>query len=523
MENNTNIQQELLDVIVAKPHQLDIDINIILKSIIESISYEYLCDSLKDDFDLAVLAIKKNTRNFRYLSERLKDSKDLALLALEQNDNNRVMLSDLSERLKKDKEIALLAMEKDVANFRYIDKVWFEDPDFITACLKDRKYFYGSPYEVFAPQYQNDREITLKMSLGRGFPLEAVPEKFKNDKEIVRNSIKSKEENIKYLGSELKQDKNFLEELYLIDNGILFYMDEEIKSKFFTTKICSKEHYGRKLIYEKVFDGCIINSEIQINCAYIQEGKVEVMRFENFPILTYEGDGPVGSYLKERYLCNIIISGNFVFFSRENSGLETSTHHLSKNHSYLPPQSNDDFLKHEVYLIPESTNIISYNNLEDFPRLYFGTSQFFPIGVKLFPEFSSYNTALTMLSQKKAYGKSEFKRINNHTLQTISEDLIDIYGAAEVYVDGYGWRFLIPHQEGTLKALEVLKSTTMTDDLNWLKSQNGVLDNEELNSKSKLEKRIKTLEIALKFSNDDHKNGIEKLIKAYKILLKYGN
>jgi len=39
-----------------------------------------------------------------------------------------------------------------------------------------------------------------------------------------------------------------------------------------------------------------------------------------------------------------------------------------------------------------------------------------------------------------------------------------------VYIEGKGWRFLIPNKEGVLKSLEVLNQTDDQDDLNWIKS-----------------------------------------------------
>jgi hypothetical protein len=50
-----------------------------------------------------------------------------------------------------------------------------------------------------------------------------------------------------------------------------------------------------------------------------------------------------------------------------------------------------------------------------------------------------------------------------------------------VYVDGFGWRFLIPHKDGALKALDVLKSTTDKDDIDWIKSQSGDLNEYQIN------------------------------------------
>ena len=370
-----------------------------------------------------------------------------------------------------------MAMEKQSDDYSYIDEAWFEDPDIINACLKDREYFFGSAYRVFATRFQEDREITLKMSLGRDFPLEAAPDEFKNDKAIVLNAIKSDANNFKHIGHDLLKDVDFIKELYAANDGILYYMDENLKSKLFTTSICSSEHYGRKIIYEMVIDdGYVQNYQRPVKVGFVQKDDAKVVHCENFPVLTYENDGPVGSYLSNRYLCNFLLCGNFVFFIKENSGGQTFTHHLSKNDGYGPgPQASDDFLKHEVYLIPESITEFSYNNLDVLPRLYFGRTDYLPNGIKLFSDYNSYSEALTILNQEEIYGEPKIKKINDNTLEVIAFNIDEIFGAALVYVEGFGWRFLIPHKEGALKALEELKVTTDIDDLNWIKSQSGDL------------------------------------------------
>jgi hypothetical protein len=315
------------------------------------------------------------------------------------------------------------------------------------------------------------------MSLGRDFPLEAAPEKFKNDKEIVQNAIQSNANNFEHIGQELLKDADFIKELYATNDGILYYMNENLKSQLFTTRICSSEHYGKKIIYEMVIDDSYVqNQQRSVRVGYVQQGDVKVTRCENFPVLTYEDDGPVGSYLTYRYLCNFLLIGNFVFFIKENSGSQTFTHHLFKNETYGPgPQPSDDFLKHEVYLIPESITEFSYGNLNVLPRIYYGKTDNISKGIKLFPDKNSYSEALTILKQEEIYGKPKFKKINDNTLEVILGNTDEIFGAALVFLDGYGWRFLIPHREGALKALDVLKSTIINDDLNWIKAQTGKL------------------------------------------------
>jgi hypothetical protein len=119
--------------------------------------------------------------------------------------------------------------------------------------------------------------------------------------------------------------------------------------------------------------------------------------------------------------------------------------------------------------------LFEYSNLSHFPRIYYGREPNYPNSIKLFSSEESYKEALTVLKQEKSYGEPRFIKTTENTLQSISIPVDEIFGAARIYVDGFGWRFLIPNPEGALKALEVLKSTSGEDDLKWIKSQNGKL------------------------------------------------
>ena len=473
--------KELLDIILSK-------------KVDATYSFEHFPPEYRDNEDIAKKVVGDDAGCFKYLSERLRNNKEIAIIAasgswyaLEEMpdamlDDKDVVLSavqnhdfirgieKISDRLKKDIEIVIASVLKANSSLEYFPDEFKNDNKVIEACLKGD----GSAYKYFSERFKNDRNIALQMSAKYNFDLSAAPEIFRSDKEIVKNAVKENDYNYQYIGKELLSDLDYLRELYIINDRILSRMDEEIKTKLFTTTIESVEHYGRKIIYEMVIDKhSVQNYQRPVKVGFVQKDDAKVVHCENFPFLTYEDDGPVGSYLSYRYLCNFLLCGNFVLFIKENSGGQTLTHHLSKkNDGYGPgPQASDDFLKHEVYLIPESITKFSYDNLDVLPRLYFGRTDYLPNGIKLFSDYNSYSEALTILNQESIHVKSKFKKINDQTLEVIPDGSDEIFGAARVFVDGYGWRFLIPHEEGALKALEVLKSTTINDDLNWIKNK----------------------------------------------------
>lgn len=447
--------------------------------------FQYLSERLRDNREIALSAVKNGGGYLKYASLRLRDDKEFVKIALK--NNTWSTLRSVSERLKNDIEIVLAYVSIDNRTLQDFADEFKDNQRVIEECMKERKsdwsekmFIQGAAYQYFSDRFKTNREIALHMSLGTDFNLGSAPENFRKDKEIVKNAVKESSNNFKYIGSELLNNFDYIKELYSLNEGVLSYMNEDLKAQLFTTKIQSIEHYGRKTIYEMVIDdGYVQNNERTIKKASVKQGDIELVSCNSFPVLTYEDDGPVGSYLSVRYLNNILLSGYFTFFVKENTGKETWTNSLStgtKWQGYGPePRTNDDFLKHEVYLIPESSKNIEYNNLSEFPRIYFGRSKNIPNGIQLFKTEDSYREALTVLKQENSYGEPKFKKINDYTLEAIPARVDEIFGAARVYVDNFGWRFLIPHKDGALKALEVLKSTTDIDDLNWLKVQVGNL------------------------------------------------
>lgn len=481
-------------------------IELVLAGEVSSSSFEHFPLEYRDNEEIAKKVVGDDAGCFQYLSERLKNNKEITLIATSKSgsvlsempesmlDDKDVVLNALahdgwsyvdkiSERLKNDIDIVIAAVLSDNRSLEDFPDNFKDNEKVIEACLNDKSN--GSAYKYFSKRFKNDRKIALEMSAKWNFDLGAAPKIFKNDREIVKNAIKEDANNFKYVGSELLKDFNFLKELFMLNDRVLSYMDENLKAQLFTTQVQSVEYRGKKIIYEMVIDdGYVQNKERPVKSSSVRQGMSELVRCDNFPVLTYEDDGPVGSYLSVRYLNNILLIGDFTFFVKENTGKETYTNFLGQRNVWgtvVESDKNDDFLKHEVYLIPESAKNIDYNNLSEFPRLFFGRPNNLPKGIQLFPTEESYREALTILKQEKVYGEPKFKKINDNILEAIPSNTDEVFGAARVYIDGFGWRFLIPHKEGALKALDVLISTTDKDDLNWIKSQGGDLNEYQKN------------------------------------------
>ena len=76
---------------------------------------------------------------------------------------------------------------------------------------------------------------------------------------------------------------------------------------------------------------------------------------------------------------------------------------------------------------------------------------------------------MTILKQEKTYGTPAFEKINDNELKVLNTIADELNGAARVYLDDYGWRWLIPNTNGAFAALDVLQKTKDTNDWDWLK------------------------------------------------------
>lgn len=449
------------------------DREIALKALSDDAScFQHLSERLRDDRELATMAIGDRGYTLQHTSERLRDDKDVVLLA--RNDAGMAW-EFVSERLKQDPVVVAAYVSENAHIMQKLSPEMRANPQVIEACLQSCN---GTAYGYFSEGIRGNRDIALKMSAWSGFSLEDAPGKFREDKEIVANAVKSSRENFKNIGPGLMKEDGFLKSLVLLNQDLLQVMDRNLKERLFTTTLESSAHHERTIFYEMVVESPGIVSEQQ---RLVGKGSVSLKgrpeaEIHNFPAITYEEDGPVGSYLTERFINNFVLCGAFQFFVKKNSGQQTLINTLKKRYEGMIAYEekiapNDDFLKHEVYLVPDGSLEISYENLSVFPRIYWGRMENLPRGIQLLPSAESYREAFSVLTQKQIWGTPQFIRIDDSTLRAVETDVDEVFGAARVYVDDYGWRFLIPHAEGALKSLEVLKATTDADDWAWIKSR----------------------------------------------------
>jgi len=450
-------------------------------------SLRYLSEQLRDDKKIVLTAVGKQPSAVEAASERLRDDIDVGKTLLKHESYIYSGFTKLSDKVKNNAEIVLQAVARNGRCFDEINSEWRDNEELIRNTLnleittggsmfnkEEKTKRSASCFMHISNRLKSKRDIALTASTLEGFSLEGSPEIIISDKEIIKNAITVSYSNIEYISSSLLSDKEFLMELYKINDSITYHLDESAKALLFSTEIVTSEHYGSKLLMNIVVaDGYIKDQKRQAKSLELYTNNKKVLKIADFPITTFESDGPVGSYLSVRFVNNIVLAGEFVFYVQKNSGDETWINHTNPEpeYGYGPKgNSNDDFLNHKVYLLNHNSDIdISCQDLEKSGQiLYFGKANNLPVGIFLFEDDGKYKEAQTILNQEKIYGDPVFEKIGDNRLKVINSEVEEVNGAARVYVDDYGWRWLIPNKKGAFTAFEVLKNTNDKDDWNWI-------------------------------------------------------
>jgi hypothetical protein len=498
----------------------------------DSVVFNSFPAKYKDDDDIAFKMVQKSGFCFRHVSDRLKANKDLALLSLQQDARN---IGEMPEELQKDPEIVRAAFTGG-SSFSMGPAI-----KNVPSELLEQRVFAelgsqtGQSLEYF-PEWQDDRELVLQFTKKKiqnyqyvsarlkkdrtvvlsyvghkhsWVQLNEVPKEFRNDEEIVELALIGNASNAKHMSKELLNNTEFIKKMTTTNSEILSYLPKDIGAQVMNSTIETEVYRNRIIQVTTVPDtnSYVQNSKRMVDEIKVKkEGETEVF-IQNVPIIIYESDGPVGSYLSHRMLYNIVLCGDFTFLVGKNSGYETYSLHTKKGrymccaYSDNCTESNADFKNHHVKLLCPSTEPLSFTDVFDqSPVLYTGRkTDLLPTGIQIFEQTHDFSKIMTMLTQSKVKDTKRFVKKDKRTIQIkTTEQQKSIDGAAQIYVNGHGWRWLIPNPNGPAAALQRLQETTHDDDWNWFESKISSL--ESINKKLLIE-HFQNTELSNKVKN----------------------
>jgi hypothetical protein len=465
-----------------------------------SLVFEAMPPATRDDKQVALSMVSRDGSGFRYASERLRDDKELLLAALPTSVR---AIETASPRLRADVDVVrFVASHKNCREaFRYLDEAARNAPDIVPIAVAhgaDLEHFderwrddeptvraavgrWGRHYRAASPRLQATREIALLAAedhargMTWGFQLEWVPEELRGDREIAFHAVQSVVENAKALPSTLLADVEFIRKIVAKSDRVLQYLPEALRREVALCRIHTAVHFERSMIVEAVPEtGYVQNGRRSVERVVVRDGSGRSLVVESVPVVTYEEDGPVGSYLSVRFVNKLVMCGRFLFLIQHNSGQETYT----STYESKDAAERQRRLWHHVFLVPWHAS--DGDVKESFESLrarsipvYVGLLPKLPEGVTHFVDASSYDEAMSIVGGANRR-ESRFTVSGPRELRVgDASATAQLAGAARVHVGGPdapgpGWRWLLPHAEGPRAALEVLRRTHDVDDWAWL-------------------------------------------------------
>ena len=184
----------------------------IMKSVLkkDGLLIKYVDESLREDEELAIIALKQNIAAICYLPEKIKDNKEIMIMAIKMNP---AVIKYVSKRLQNDKDIAITAIKENALAIKYVSK-----------------------------EIQADEEIMLMVVKQNGLLLEYASENLKNDVRILKTAIKQNVDAIRYAPEIIRQDRNIMKEALRYNGLLLEIAPEEIKKDYEMIKIATKQN-----------------------------------------------------------------------------------------------------------------------------------------------------------------------------------------------------------------------------------------------------------------------------------------
>lgn len=461
-------------VLESFPEQYRGDRDIALKMVSQNgLGFQYVTNQLLDDKEVLFAALDADLRSVQYASPRLRADPEVVRRVASSSDCSYAYRY-LDDKARNESSIVALALANG-AQLQEVAEHWRDDDAMVRVALSR----LGINYREVSGRLKQDRDLTLLAAQDHtrgvtwGFDLSWVPEALQQDREIVRNAVRSENKNAAHLHPALLADHDFVRELMAINEDILQHLPASTQRALASAIVRTSAHRGRRIAVDCVPDtGYVRGNRRTVDAVHVEEEGRRRLRVGNFPVVTYEASGPVGSYLSQRFENAIVLCGDFVFLVQRNSGNTTFTSNPPKWCRDPDWEPDERDLYHYVYLIDLQRAGAAALELADLcavaSELYAGLEANLPRGASAFASSRDYRMAMTLLQQPATPAMAPYERDGSGALTVKSQLIDEVEGAARVFVQAHGWRWLLPHSDGAAAALAVLLATGDDADWAWL-------------------------------------------------------
>ena len=147
-------------------------------------AFSLLSDSLQNDKDFILQALSKKLNIYNYLNETFRNQLEIIILALYETDLEGEILVLLSDTIKDNKDLLLAAIKKSTygSAFEYFPTSYKNDRDFLLEVLK----LNGQVLRMLTENFKNDRELVLLAVQSTNDVLQYASEFLKQDAELLK-------------------------------------------------------------------------------------------------------------------------------------------------------------------------------------------------------------------------------------------------------------------------------------------------------------------------------------------------
>lgn len=146
-------------------------------------------------------AILFNPQTFMCARKFLRNNKQIAMLAIEQDGN---MIEYASPRLKRDRDIIKAAVKNNPRVLTKLSKEYCDDEEIVSLGLDN----YYSSYKYASERLKSKKELALKAFKADGLLIKYAPENIKNDKELVLVAVNNNYRALVYIPIHFFKDRD---------------------------------------------------------------------------------------------------------------------------------------------------------------------------------------------------------------------------------------------------------------------------------------------------------------------------
>jgi hypothetical protein len=199
--------------------------------------FSFLCDTLRNDKDIALAAIQKDPRSYSrgilaHVGLDLRSDKQVVYAAIEKSPTSLQYVSPL---LQLDRELVMKAIEKDPYSIKYASAQLLGNKEFMLPLIR-RNYKF---LQFASPELKADKQIILTaifseptaVDVPKEFPCIALAsEQLRRDKDIILEALRRSSKAIEYVPDDLQNDE---------DVQTVFQLTKDEEQSFTSTKVDS--------------------------------------------------------------------------------------------------------------------------------------------------------------------------------------------------------------------------------------------------------------------------------------------